>query len=68
MSYRDLLEQDRIYEGLEAPTYSWPQIIRDQNDPLRLERSKRTMEFIKELGAQAYREHGPIFSGIWSEK
>lgn len=67
MSYRDLLELDRIYEGLEAPAYSWPQIIRDQNDPNRAERSKRTMEVIKELADQAYREHGPMFGGIWSE-
>lgn len=67
MSYRDLLEQDRIYEGLEAPTYSMRQIIKDQNDPNRSERSKRTMEVIRELGEKAYLEHGPMFGGIWSE-
>ena len=67
--YRDLLEQDRIYEGLDAPSY--PSSARfTENGRLDLSvspeyaaRSKKTMELIEVLAAEMAKK-GPCMPWV----
>lgn len=56
--YRNLLEQDTIYEGLDGPSYTSSARLLDNGrldlsiSPEEAERSKKTMELITNLAAE----------------